>query len=133
MFHRKSFISVCVVLLVTISSSIAIADDQTSVASGAAPFDPFTHRSNFLVADLDRALRIYRDILGYRVNVVMPVQEREFMRSIFGLPEEAEMRIAFLSGAKGKFGHIGITEVKGVDISRPDDRAYPSVLIMEVH
>ena len=55
------------------------------------------------------------------------------MRSIFGLREEAEMRIAFLSGTEGQFGHIGITEVRGVDIGRPEGSAHPSVLILEVH
>jgi len=72
-----------------------------STAIDQAPFDPFAHRSNFLVADLDRALQIYRDILGFQINVVLPVQEHEFMQPIFGLPAEAEMRIAFLSGPKG--------------------------------
>ena len=85
------------------------------------------------VTDLDRASRIYREILGFQVNVVLPVQEKEFMRSIFGLPEEAEMRIAFLSGAKGEFGHIGITEVTGVNLDRSAGGPYPSVLILEVH
>jgi catechol 2,3-dioxygenase-like lactoylglutathione lyase family enzyme len=133
MFRRKFLLPVHVVLVFMLLPSMAFGDSRTSSTFGLAPFDPFTHRSNFIVTDLDRALRIYRDILGFQVNVVLPVQEEEFMRSIFGLPDEAEMRIAFLSGAKGEFGHIGITEVTGVNLDRSAGGPYPSVLILEVH
>ncbi len=132
MIRRAQFTSACIVLLISAFPSIATSSSHTLSTLSTAPFDPYVHRSNFIVGDLDRALRIYRDILGFKVNVVLPVQKENFMRSIFQLPPEAKMRIAFLSGAKGQFGHIGITEVKGADISSSEGGPFPSVLILEV-
>jgi catechol 2,3-dioxygenase-like lactoylglutathione lyase family enzyme len=132
MIGHKLRISFYMAWVVALMPMMAMSASHTEQVSGLAPFDPFTHRSNFVVADLDRALRIYRDILGFQVNVVLPVQEHAFMRTIFGLPEQAQMRIAFLSGKKGEFGHIGLTEVKGIDMQSNRGGPYPSVLILEV-
>ena len=132
MINRQLLMRFGLTLVIGFVSATAIGGSHDRGAFGVAPFDPFAHRSNFIVADLDRALRIYRDILGFQVNVVLPVQEHHFMRTIFGLPDGAEMRIAFLSGKKGEFGHIGLTEVRGVDLAGSADGHHPSVLILEV-
>jgi catechol 2,3-dioxygenase-like lactoylglutathione lyase family enzyme len=94
-----------------------------------AEFDPYVHRSNFVVADLDRAFRVYRDILGFKVDAVAPAST--FMDAVFDIPEEAETRIAFLSSVEGEFGNIGMTEVKDLDLG-PASSIYSSVLIIEV-
>ncbi len=95
-----------------------------------ADVDPYVHRTNFLVADLDRTFRVYRDILGFEVNAVAgPITE--FMHDVLNIPAEADTRIAFVSSVPGKFGNIGFTEVKGVDLPQQSG-LYPSVLIVEV-
>lgn len=33
--------------------------------------DLLLHRANILVADMERALRVYRDILGFRVDFLL--------------------------------------------------------------
>jgi catechol 2,3-dioxygenase-like lactoylglutathione lyase family enzyme len=99
-------------------------------APSSATTDPYLHRPNLVVSDIDRALRVYRDILGFRVNMIMPVRAADFMRSVFEFPPEAEMRIAFLSNEKGSFGHIGLTEVKGIELPA-SQKPYSTVLIIE--
>lgn len=96
-----------------------------------AEADPYLHRPNLVVADMDRALRIYRDILGFKVNVVMPVKEVDFMRAVFNAPPGVTMRIAFLSSEKQRFGQLGMTEIKGVELPAPPAGTYPDVLIIE--
>ncbi len=91
--------------------------------------DPFLHRPNFVVADMDRALRLYRDIIGFKVNVLMPASE--LMNNIFEIPLDAQTRIAFLSSVDGEFGNIGITEVKGIDLPQTTS-IYPTVWIIEI-
>ncbi|CAG0942604.1 hypothetical protein GPROT2_01812 [Gammaproteobacteria bacterium] len=97
-----------------------------------AEFDPYAHRSNFVVADLERAFGLYRDILGFEVAVAMPVKPESFLYDFFGIPHEARLRIAFLRSPGGRFGAIGMTEVKGVALAPVRSRPYPSVLIVEV-
>jgi catechol 2,3-dioxygenase-like lactoylglutathione lyase family enzyme len=100
-------------------------------AQTPAAVDPYIHRSNFVVADLDRALRLYRDILGLKVDVMMPVKPESFMYDVFNIDRAAKLRIAFLSSPDNRFGAIGMTEVKGVKLPGVP-ASYPSVLIVEI-
>ncbi len=102
---------------------------DNNLAPKLASVDPYLHRTNFVVADMDRALRLYRDILGFEVNGIMPASP--LMDNIFEIPAEADTRIAFLSNGGGGFGDIGITEVKGVDLP-PAQSIYPTVWIIEI-
>ena len=119
-------------VLALVTSPIAIfAASHTSTPPPVmlADVDPFVHRSNFIVADLDRALRVYRDIIGFKVDAMAPAST--FMDDVLNIPPEAETRIAFLSSGEGEFGNIGMTEIKGVDLPR-DSGIHSSVLIVEV-
>ena len=116
-------------VLVTPIAAFAGGHTANPPASVLAEVDPYLHRPNFVVADMDRALRLYRDIIGFKVNAVVPASE--LMDNIFEIPAEADTRIAFLSSVDGEFGNIGITEVKGVDL-RPEPGIFPSVWIIEI-
>ena len=96
-----------------------------------AEVDPYVHRSNFVVADLDRAFKLYRDVLGFKVDTVLPIKPDSFMYTFFGIPRGAPARIAFLSSPESRFGAIGMTEVRGVPLP-PRTEPYPSVLIVEI-
>ncbi len=105
---------------------------RPAMVTKPAAVDPYVHRSNFVVADLDRAFRLYRDILGFKVDVTMPVKPDSFMYDFLKIDRAAKVRIAFLSSPDGRFGAIGMTEVKGVTLPPPHENPYPSVLIVEI-
>jgi catechol 2,3-dioxygenase-like lactoylglutathione lyase family enzyme len=119
------------VLAVLVSPLAAIAGGHTSGPPPVmlADVDPYVHRSNFIVADLDRALRVYRDIIGFKVDGIAPAST--FMDDVLNIPPEAETRIAFLSSGEGEFGNIAMTEIKGFELPR-DSGIHSSVLIIEV-
>lgn len=128
-----SYVSPIIIALTILTLPIAVkADSHVAELRPVmlADVDPYVHRSNFLVADLERTFRVYRDILGFKVDAVAgPITS--FMHDVLNIPAEAETRIAFLSSVPGKFGNMGFTEVKGVDLPQPTG-LYPSVLIIEV-
>jgi catechol 2,3-dioxygenase-like lactoylglutathione lyase family enzyme len=115
----------------TALAQTAIETRRPPVAGHPASVDPYVHRSNLVVADIDRALTLYRDILGFKVDRALPVAAGSFMYEFFGIPAEAKVRIAFLATPDGRFGAIGMTEVKGVPLP-PRGKPYESVLIVEV-
>ena len=89
------------------------------------------HRTNILVADMDRALRIYRDIIGFKVDFLMDALD--VATEMFGLPETCKARMAFLSEGSGAFGSLALTEASGLDeLSRPAQAPYPFCSIIEV-
>ena len=87
------------------------------------------HRPNILVADMERSLRVYRDILGFQVNFLLDALD--VAPEMFGLPKGTKMRMAFVSEGKGAFGSLAISEVQGVELP-PAQPPYPSCIIIEV-
>ena len=87
------------------------------------------HRPNILIADMDRALSIYRDILGFKVDFLLDALD--VAPEMFGLPPATKMRMAFVSEGRGAFGSLALSEAKGIDLpirSAP----YASATIIEL-
>jgi catechol 2,3-dioxygenase-like lactoylglutathione lyase family enzyme len=126
--HRRQLVLAASALVALLETA---GQGGHAAAQAPAAVDPYIHRSNFVVADLDRALTLYRDILGLTVDVLMPVKPESFMYDVFGIDRAAKLRIAFLSSPDRRFGAIGMTEVRGVALP-PRTPPYPSVLIVEV-
>ena len=105
---------------------------RLNYAGTPSDYDPYVHRSNFIVSDFEKSFLIYRDLLGFDVVGPLPVRGDSFMYDVFQVDPAATLRIAFLSKGEGEWGNIGMTEVKGVQLParRPPN---PSVLIVEVH
>ena len=75
-------------------------------------------RTNLVVADLDRAFRVYRDILGFRVDFILGDRPQAYSCTVFQIPREAKTRFAALN-SKGQDRSLALTEVKGIDLPEP--------------
>lgn len=69
-------------------------------------------RANLVVADLERALRLYRDVLGFEVDYVLGGEAIAYSHVVFGLPAGAQARLCTLS-APGQVRTLALTEVRG--------------------
>ena len=58
---------------------------------------PFFQRSALLVDNLDKALEVYRDLLGFELEFVGDDESDSFAYEIFTIPEEIKIRFAALS------------------------------------
>jgi len=67
-------------------------------------------RANFLVTDLDRALELYRDILGMRLDFVQDSDADSYSYPVFEIDRAAKLRFAVLSTA-GQPRVMALTEV----------------------
>ena len=85
-------------------------------------------RPHLLVSDFERAMLVYRDILGFKVNFFVDALPR-VPWEMFELPPEATCRVAFLSEGKGVFGSLAMTEAKGIELPRPQPPYRCSVII----
>ena len=89
------------------------------------------HRPNLLVADLERSLRVYRDILGFQVAYAGPASEGGLMQNLFNLDPDEPLRIAFLSAGEDRWGVLALTESKAAPVSR-DEEKYRMLIITEI-
>lgn len=75
-------------------------------------------RATILVADIDRSLEIYRDILGFEVFQISESSEDSYSYPVFKIPKEAKIRFATLSSPT-QVRTLALTEVTGVELPKP--------------
>ena len=103
---------------------------QTNVA--AAPYSlPHYKRPNLLVADLERSLEVYGDILGFSQSEISTSASDSFSYPVFNIPKTARMRYTYL-GELDEARVFGLTEVKGVDLPKLPDRPLMSASVIGV-
>ncbi len=79
-------------------------------------------RSNYVVRDLDRAIPVYRDVLGLDVVFIKESAEDSYSYEVFQIDRAAKMRFAVL-GTPEQPNVMALTELKGVEL---DDVPLPS-------
>lgn len=87
-------------------------------------------RGNHVVADLDRALSFYRDVLGFDVTFTLPHNPHSYSYPVFDIPREAEMRFCVLSTATQE-RVMALTEVTGVALA-PVPHPRRSAIVLEI-
>ena len=74
-------------------------------------------RPCLLVSDLERSLKIYRDILGFRLDYRSPADSGSYLYTVFSLPDTASLTFAALS-TPNESRALALAEVKGIDLPR---------------
>ncbi|MDJ0928915.1 MAG: VOC family protein [Gammaproteobacteria bacterium] len=74
-------------------------------------------RPNLVVADLDRSLRFYRDILGFTVDFTKDSDDASYSYPVFEIPRHAELRFCVLSANQDQQRSLALTEITGIDLT----------------
>lgn len=86
-------------------------------------------RSNFVVADIDRSLTFYRDVLGFTVTFVKDSLPDSYSYDVFQIEQENKMRFGVLS-TPDQPNVMALTEVPSV---KPIDKMpRRSAIILEI-
>ncbi|WP_336986765.1 VOC family protein [Altererythrobacter aquiaggeris] len=86
-------------------------------------------RANFVVADIDRSLTFYRDVLGFEEEFRLPHNPDSYSIPVFAIPEGATIGFSVLS-APGQRRVMALTEVKDVPIE-PVPHPRRSAIVLE--
>lgn len=87
-------------------------------------------RGNHVVADLDKALTFYRDVLGFDVTYILPPNPDSYSYPVFAIPLEAVMRFCVLS-TETQARVMALTEVKNTPLpAAPHPRR--SAIVLEI-
>jgi catechol 2,3-dioxygenase-like lactoylglutathione lyase family enzyme len=87
-------------------------------------------RANFVVRDLDRALTLYRDVLGFEVAFTQGHNPDSYSFPVFEIPAEAKLRFCVLSTATQE-RVMALTEIAGIDLP-PVPHPRRSAIVLEV-
>jgi len=75
-------------------------------------------RVNLVVADIDRSLEIYRDVLGFDLDGVQESSADSYSYPVFKIPATAKLRFATLSAGDEQIRTLALTEVTGVELPK---------------
>lgn len=76
-------------------------------------------RVTFVVADMERSLQIYRDILGFTLDEISDSSHASYSYPTFKIDPEAKLRFATLSAGPEQVRTMALTEVTGMDLPKP--------------
>ena len=90
-----------------------------------APKEPFEYptglhvkRPCLLVADMERSLALYRDILGFKLVYMEDASPGSYLYPVFELPERARLKFAAFDTAYEPRA-LALVEVKGIELPPP--------------
>jgi len=86
-------------------------------------------RANFIVADIEKALTFYRDVLGFEVTFMKGHNPDSYSFPVFEIPEGAEIGFCILS-APDQPRVMALSEVKKVDL-KPVPSPRRSAIVLE--
>ncbi len=118
---RVRVIVACLVVLVSLSAQSAAQGTAAAVQ---------IKRPNLIVSDLDRALTVYRDILGFTVFAVDASGPDSYSYPVFLFPKEAKLRMATLNTATG-VRILALTEITGSPLP-PHTVPHRTAIVIEV-
>lgn len=73
-------------------------------------------RPNLVVADLERALGVYRDVLGFTVDFVKDSDAASYSYPVFEIPRDARLRFCVLSANADQPRSLALTEIRGIEL-----------------
>ncbi len=116
----KKWCSIAAGLLIFVIVESSLAETQ----------EPRVQRLNLVVSDMDRALQLYRDVLGFQLYRLVAHKEGSYAYELFQIDKKAQLREAMLSSPTQQ-RVLGLTEVRGVPLP-PASAPSSQALVMQV-
>lgn len=92
---------------------------------------PNMKRPNLVVSDLERALSIYRDVLGLQASAIDEGSKDSFSYPVFNVPSEANMRFASLH-EPGEERILALTEITGMTLPTLPSAPHMSAVVFGI-
>ena len=108
---RHRFLVLAAALVLALVASVSAGDD---------PYDgAHFKRVTLVVADMERSLKIYRDILGFQAGAEMESSATSYSYPVFRIDPVAKVRFATLSAGTEQIRTMAMTEIKGIELPKP--------------
>lgn len=73
-------------------------------------------RQLYVVSDMERALTLWRDAIGFQPGEVTTSGPNSYSREVFNVPQEVQMRFCTLSAGPTQVRTLALLEVKGTTL-----------------
>lgn len=123
---KRLFIAASFVLL-TACAHQGVTPTPQSVASAM----PHMKRGNLVVADIERSLKIYEDILGLTAGTPSVSGPDSYSYPVFNIPKGTPMRSVTLDEPR-EARTLALTELKGIALPKPRNAPFMSTLVIGI-
>jgi catechol 2,3-dioxygenase-like lactoylglutathione lyase family enzyme len=113
---RLGFAGVLIGLLTMFAAPALAQHAGPTQASDAAYNGSYYKRQLYVVTDMERALTLWRDVLGLQPGAITTSGPNSYSREVFNIPAEAQMRFCTLSAGPTQVRTLALLEVKGVTL-----------------
>jgi catechol 2,3-dioxygenase-like lactoylglutathione lyase family enzyme len=107
-------------LLAGLSAIIAVparAQQGAPVPGAEVPYaGSYYKRQLYVVTDMERALTLWRDVLGLQPGAITTSGPNSYSREVFNVPADAQMRFCTLSAGPTQVRTLALLEVRGVPL-----------------
>jgi hypothetical protein len=94
---------------------IAAAAQTAPPAVSAPDYEgAYYKRQLYVVTDMERALTLWRDVLGLQPGEITTSGPNSYSREVFNIPARANMRFCTLSAGPNQMRTLALLEVRGV-------------------
>ncbi len=107
---------ILIAAILTLSACKAEAPKTSTNNASASIEYPHFKRPNLVVADIERSLAVYRDILEFEAGAISESASDSFSYPVFNIPRNAKMRSVTLNEA-AEARVMALTEVTGADMA----------------
>ncbi len=83
---------------------------MSAVSSGIAYEGPLVKRTALVVSDMERALTVYRDLLGFQLNSLTQSGPTSYSYEVFALPRDTPIRFATLNSGPDQQRSLALVE-----------------------
>lgn len=118
-------------LLPLVSACVTGQGADRSASPAVSHSMPHLKRPNLVVADIERSLRIYRDILGFEASPIRTGGADSYSYPVFNVPVDATLRFVSLDEPR-EARVLNLTEVSGAAIPRPPQSPHTSAVVIGV-
>ncbi|KAA1244924.1 hypothetical protein [Aquimarina sp. RZ0] len=88
-------------------------------------------RSSILISDLNRSLKIYQDILGFKVVIIAESDKESYAYPVFRMPKKSTIRVATLNYSDQN-PIINLKEITGITLPKPISGPFMSTILIKV-
>jgi hypothetical protein len=95
------------------------AGPQNGPQSGLATYEgSFFKRQLIAVSNMERALGLWRDVIGFQAGAITTSGPQSYSREVFNIPARASLRFCTMSAGPQQVRTLALLEVTGVRLPR---------------
>ncbi|MEO0412221.1 MAG: VOC family protein [Pseudomonadota bacterium] len=128
MFKQSLIIAACCAVLMGCE---APREEAVGPGNASGPAIADVKRPNLVVADMERSLSVYRDILGLEASPVRSGSKESFSYRVFNVPQEADLRFVSFH-EPGEERVFNLTEVTGIALPPVPSAPYMSTIVIGI-